>query len=182
MASDDDRKAGMEWYDSAREFAQSLTGDLHVGAGIVAALSPMTSWPENVKKARLLVETGHTYGLTANTVKAQRILAGEDSEAVLSGPKVRAFFYNIAGIDTVESVTVDRHAADIACGRTMSDSERSAVIGTPKRYKAVAEMYMRAARILSREYGMHITASQVQAVTWTTWRRNHAQAYHGEAA
>ena len=179
-ASDFERSSGMSWYDDQREFARSLTGDLTTGAGIVAALSPMTSWPENVKKSRLVVSTGTAYGLAANAAKAKRICDGEHPLSVLSGPKVTAFYLNLMGEHSIDTVTVDRHAADIAVGHVMTDDERSSVIGTKKKYASVAAMYIRAAAILSKEYNEPISPAQVQAVTWVYWRLHKAKAYHGD--
>ena len=174
-ASDADITNGMLWYASARAMARSICDDERMGAGIIAALSPMTSWPENVKKARMIVETGDTYGLRRNVEKAQRILAGENPEDVLSGPKVRSFYFNILDIDTVEAVTIDRHAIDVAVGRTLSNDERSKVAGTPKRYREIANMYLDAAARMGA-----VTGAQLQAIVWVYWRRNRAVAFHGD--
>jgi hypothetical protein len=54
-------------------------------------------------------------GTLANRAKAWRIACGEDPDAVLSGPKVRAFFANIMG--DVDAVTIDVWAARAAEGR-----------------------------------------------------------------
>lgn len=173
-ASESDWDSGLTWYDSARDFASALTPDnVAMGAGIIAALSPMTSWPENVKKATMLVETGDTYGLSRNVDKAKAILSGLPPLDVLSGPKVRAFYMNIMGINSAEAVTIDRHAVDIALGRTMTNAERGPWM-RGKRQASLVAMYLDVAT----EYTL--TGAQVQAVTWVHWRRNYAQAFHGD--
>lgn len=173
LATAAERREGMNWYVSAYALAMSLTpNNPEMGAGIIAALSPMTSWPENIKKARILVETGTVYGLTANTVKAQRILAGENPRDVLpKGRKTYAFFCNIIGENSLDTVTIDRHAYDIARFEVSTDNNRR--IGV-KVYREMAQAYLDAAASLG------ITGAQLQAITWVAWRRRFAAANHGE--
>ena len=175
LATADERMEGMQWYVSAYALACELTPDNpEAGAGIIAALSPMTSWPENIKKARILVETGTVYGLTANTVKAQRILAGENPRDVLpKGKKTYAFFCNIIGENSLETVTIDRHAYDIARFEVSTDNNRR--IGV-KVYREMAQAYLDVANTLG------ITGAQLQAITWVVWRRRFAAANHGEVS
>lgn len=174
-ASDKDIEDGLTWYESAKAFAQTLTPDNPAtGAGIIAALSPMTSWPENMRKASMLVDTGSTYGLPANIAKAQRILNGESPLDVLKGLKVRAFYLNIMGVNSHEAVTIDRHAIDVAHGRVMSDAERSPWFGKRKNGELV-QAYLNAARPIG------ITGAQLQAIVWVYWRRNVTPTFHGDA-
>lgn len=164
----------MTWYASAMALADSLTpGDSSKGAGIIAALSPMTSWPENIKKATMLVETGTTYGLPANVEKAKRILAGENPLDVLGGLKVRAFYLNILGENSAETVTIDRHAIDVAHGRVMSDDERAPWFGKRKNAELV-QAYLNVANSLE------MTGAQLQAIVWVYWRRNVIANFHGD--
>lgn len=173
-ASDDDITYGMSWYPSARAIAESLSDDVSMGAGVIAALSPMTSWPLNVKRAGEVFATGTTTGLKRNVEKAERIYSGEAALDVLSGPKVRSFYLNIMGINSVESVTVDRHAIDVACGRVLSDKERAQAIRGKAGYATVAQMYLDAAAQIG------ITGAELQAIVWVYWRRNVAAAFHGD--
>jgi len=174
-ASTDDIEYGMNWYASACALAQSLTPDSpKVGAGIIAALSPMTSWPENIKKAKMMIETGNTYGLTSNVSKAAQIRAGKNPLDVLRGPKVRAFYLNIIGENSAETVTIDRHAIDIAHGRVMSDDER-APWSRIKGNRELVTAYLNVAETLD------ITGAQLQAIVWVYWRRNVIAVFHGDA-
>jgi hypothetical protein len=175
-------------------------------AGVIAALSPRLAWRKNVEYAQLAyvvwgaierdarqglelltddtkaaVFAGMIPTLNANARKAYRILQGEDPELVLGGPKVTAFYWTIVNPDDPRAVVVDRHAVGIAFGRPMTDDEISKALGSQKRYSAVAELYRRAARIVSKDLGEVWTPAQVQAATWTYWRRERAAAYHGEA-
>lgn len=175
-------------------------------AGVIAALSPRLSWRKNVEYAQLAYMiynqvkaatpatvfadggTAEAYfagmipTLNANARKAFRILNGGDPEDVLGGPKVRAFYFTIVNPTDPRAVVVDRHAASIAVNVPLSDAEIGKVLGRKAAYDGLSELYRRAARIISRELGEVWTPAQVQAVTWTYWRRERAAAYHGEVA
>jgi hypothetical protein len=69
-----------------------------------------------------------------------------------------------------DAVVVDRHAFDIAVGRVTNNETRYA-LGRKGVYGSFAKAYVRAAKTIARETGMDVSASQVQAVTWTVWRR-----------
>lgn len=172
QATADDIAEGMEWYREAYALACELTpANPAMGAGILAALSPNTSWPQNKVRAATLVSTG-TVGAFGDAVrKAQRILAGEDPMDVLGGPKVRSFYTDIMGLPT-ETVTIDRHAIDIAVGRPLKNAERALML-KGNGYATLARFYT----TVAREFD--VTPSQLQAITWVWWRKNRAQANHG---
>jgi hypothetical protein len=183
-SSDDDIADGMSWYPRALALATELDPtNVERAAGIIAALSPMTAWPLNVKRAREMYATGTTVGLSNSVKAATRIYNGEAVLDVLNGPKVRSFYLNIMGDDA--GVTVDRHAIDVAVGRVLSDSERAATVKRTKArdgYDILRNAYIHAAAILSEEMGRVVTGAQLQAVVWTYWRRNVAAAFHGDVA
>lgn len=175
-ATADDREDGRNWYGEARMLASTLSpDDMHKGAGVIAALSPMMSWPLNVRRAIEVFDTGTTKGLTKNVAKAERIYNGESPLDVLSGDKVRSFYLNIIGDDSVEAVTVDRHAIDVACGMVQSDADRAKAIRGKAGYAKVAGMYVDAAAIIR-----DITPAQLQAVVWVYWRRHVIPNFHGD--
>jgi hypothetical protein len=118
--------------------------------------------------------------LKRNARKAAAILWGADPDAVVSGPKVRAFWHSIARPDDARSVVIDRHAVDVSLGMVTDDATRSRLIGRKGGYATVADAYIRAARILSEQLGDTITATELQGVTWTAWRHTHALAFHGD--
>lgn len=166
-------QAGIDWYADARRIAEVLAGQydvtVNVAAGVIAALSPLNSWGNNVSlAARFLAAGGLDAGyLKANLAKARAILAGADVLTTLSGLKVTNFYRSIvsAGAD---GICIDRHAYSLAVNdRSVSNDIPSL---SPKRYAEVAETYRRAARILSREMGMELAPAVVQSVTWTVWR------------
>lgn len=179
LASDADIADGMAWYDEARALGAELSpGDVARGVGVIAALSPMTAWPLNVRRAREVFATGTTAGLRNNVAKAERIFNGESPLDVLSGPKVTSFFHNIMGDGM--AVTVDRHAIDVAYGRVQTDSERAKAV-SGKRYGIIRDAYSHVAQILSDEMGRIVTGAQLQAIVWVYWRRNVIPAFHGDA-
>ena len=50
-------KGGHEWYNKAQGVAEKIGGgDVNKGAGIIAALSPMTSWDRNISDANELTK------------------------------------------------------------------------------------------------------------------------------
>lgn len=177
-ATPQDHAEGMAWYDEAKAFAASLDNDVARAAAVIAILSPMTSWPQNVDKARRAYDGDRTrLGFHANRDKVSRILDnGEDYRDVLTGPKVTSFFHNIMG--SPDHVTIDRHAVDIAIGKPLSNRERAVWLGVKNR-AVLTEAYLRSAVIASRESGMTIAPYQVQAATWVWWRKNKAAANHG---
>ena len=174
-------------------------------AGVIAALSPRLAWRKNVEYAELAYmvytdlqnsnsqimpkrgEIAEAYfagmipTLNANARKAFRILDGESPEDVLGGPKVRAFYFTIVNPDDPRAVVVDRHAIDITFNEVLNNQARGLALGRKGAYDTVAALYRRAARIISAELGDVWTPAQVQATTWTYWRRERAAAYHGEA-
>ena len=171
---------GMTWYNRARAHAALLDpNNVSRAAGILAALSPLNSWPQNMHLASEIYAGKTRIGYLKNgTQKALRIYNGEEPLNVLGGNKVRSFYLNIVGDNSIHTVTVDRHAVDIACGRVCDDKIRSRWAGG-KRYWLVADMYLRAARIINAEFGTEFTGAQIQAITWVWWRKNKAQANHG---
>ena len=179
--------------------------EVHKAAGVIAALSPRLAWRKNVEYAELaymvhadivarknplLPQRGEVTEaffagmiptLNANARKAFRILDGGDPDEVLGGPKVRAFYFTITNPTDPRAVVVDRHAIDIAFGEVLNDQSRGVALGRKGAYDAVSALYRKAAVIISRELGEVWTPAQVQATTWTYWRRERAAAYHGEA-
>ena len=170
-------EAGAEWYADARRIVDALAVKYGVNpqrvAGIIAALSPLNSWGNNVNLAARFLAAKDQGGLTsgylrANLAKARAILAGADIAATLKSDKVTNFYLGIVTSGR-KGVTIDRHAYAIAVNKRFGDDETPKLAG--KRYAAVAECYIRASRILSKEYEMNISPAQVQSVVWCQWRK-----------
>jgi hypothetical protein len=174
-------RGGSQWYERAHEEAKKVgSGDVRKGAGIIAALSPLSDWDRNVAEAHELKKTGGVSGalLPQNVEKARRIHAGEDPHEVLGGHKVRSFFENIHDPSNPEHVTIDRHAYDIAMGHPFVGTGRKT---TPRggggkmspdiglsgygRYQHFVHAY----KVASENLGILIP-NKTQAVSWVAHR------------
>ena len=190
-AAPEELAAGQEWYRRARELAEELDpADPERAAAVIAVLSPQLPWRKNVEVARAAYEaraagatvdeiTAAAKCLKKNARKAAELLWGAAPDGVVSGPKVRSFWHCIAHPESPQAVCIDRHAFDVAVGYVCSAFERDKQLARKGEYAEVADAYLRAARTL-REQGEDVTAAEVQAVTWTVWRRRYAQAFHGD--
>jgi hypothetical protein len=181
-ASQTDTISGMDWYARARRLAVLLDPEQpERSAGIIAVMSPLLSWPQNVRQAKRVYAGKGARGLSKNVAKAAAIYNGAIPEDIVSGPKVTSFFTNILYPENGTPVTIDRHAIDIACGKVLNDTDRAMVIKGKAGYARIAGMYRRAAEILSAEFGAPILPQQVQAVTWVSWRNTMIKNNHGDA-
>jgi hypothetical protein len=166
-------ETGAEWYADAHRIAGALAAKygvtVAVAAGVIAAVSPLNSWGSNLNLAgRILEAGGLTSGyLKVGLAKATAILNGADIESTLNGEKIVNFYRGIATAGR-SGVTIDRHSYALAAGVR---GETPTLKG--KRYAAVAAAYVRAAKILSKEYGQLFTPAQVQSVTWVLHRRQY---------
>lgn len=173
-ATPEEVQAGADWYADARRiagvYAERYNVSVEVAAGVIAALSPLNSWGNNLNLAARFLEAGGLDAgyLKSNLAKARAILAGAPIEATLSGLKVVNFYRSIVSAGT-EGICIDRHAYALAANDRAASNEIPSL--SPKRYAEYADAYARAAKILSRETGTSITPAQVQSVTWTLWRR-----------
>lgn len=201
--TDQDVTEGRGWYARARAVATELDpADPVRGAAVLAVLSPMKPWTENVRLARLayamaangatfddMTRPGRDGGLPTmrdHSRKAAALVLGADPASVVSGPKVVPFWQRIVdaatGATGPGSVVVDRHAFDIAVGRVTDDDTRGSFLGRKGGHHTVAMCYVRAASVLRRTgEAPGITPAELQAVTWVVWRRLFAHA-QGRAA
>lgn len=167
IATDDQFEQGAHWYERAHWTARMLAdGDVKVGAGLLAALSPQTAWWLNVELACDAYDTGRASRHTRDSCsKANRIMAGVDPEDVLPmGRKTGQFYRCILNPDDPVAVCIDRHAYDIAVGIPLGDWKRG--LSAYGRYALLAQCYWEAAQRVGS------TPSVVQAVCWVTWRDN----------
>jgi hypothetical protein len=159
-------QAGRNWYPQAHEIARIITndGDVVKGAGVIAALSPQTSWWMNVELATDAFENRVAGRHVRDACrKANRIMAGEDPRTILPmRRKTGQFYLCISDPSDTEPVCVDRHAHDVAVGRAFGGAGRG--LGAHGRYSLIAECYREAGHRLGE------VPSVVQAVTWVVWR------------
>ena len=165
QSTDQDRAEGILWYPLAHLFAETVgKGSVKRGAGIIAALSPQTSWPLN-KRLALAARSGKITGHTgANRRKALECRQGFEPLETLGGNKVRAFYALIFEPTNAFDVVIDRHAFDCALGYVTNNRARK-ILKRVGAYDYVAGAYRKAAAELG------ILPSVLQATVWLTWRR-----------
>ena len=170
-----DRQQGLCWYKEAnteaRRIADAYGLTVENVSTVISILSPLNKWERNITEAETLISaylagesiesvSVSTYG--PNKTKAWAYLAGRVAVPFgVHAPKTKAFASLIASPKASE-VVIDGHATNIALGerRTVADAPRL----TPKRYKAISDAYVLAAKTLN------VQPHQVQAVTWIAWR------------
>lgn len=185
LANDQDRTEGLYWYQHANEIAAELGKrfgfSIQQVAGVIAALSPGNPWGRNLLDTELVLEA-YAKGIRGkrlpnvgvygwgNVRKAERILAGENAPfEVLGGQKTVSFYFNITEPNTSNAVTIDRHAKSLAYGigskrKGYASSEAFANVSKAE-YPWLAKHYRNIAERLD------IVPSQLQAITWVTWKR-----------
>lgn len=181
MATDDDVRAGIEWYARAKreaEFTSTLLGlPVSTVVGVMAALSPNNRWERNKVDAFNLcsafvrgltaddirVSTYHNMKAKAWTILEDRLVRNDEILARLNGQKIRSFYSNIMGLD---EVTVDGHALNIARGYRVGLTDDATNIGV-KMYRELQSAYVRAAKRAG------VKPHEMQAITWTVWKRVH---------
>lgn len=168
-ATTDQLNAGARWYADAHDIAADMAAGTPYSTdqvvGVIAALSPINPWEQNIKLAQRMIDSRGTLDegyLKAGLSKARRILAGEDPWAVLNSQKVRAFFECIRDQGQTDMVCVDRHALSIWYGFPITDTR----IGAPM-YRKIADAYRQAA------IEAEMPAAILQATTWVVWRDSH---------
>jgi len=184
QATDNEINGGKLWYNQANEISRLMSIKynltIYQAVGIIAALSPATSWSQNIidsnhfcsslaagKNIKAVVVT--TYG--NNKDKAYFIylhseLTKDEIFKVLLGSskkvnKTSSFFLNILSPESDDIVTIDRHSFRVNLGIT----ELIDIKLTEKRYKLMSQAYIKASNILE------VNALQLQAVTWLVFRR-----------
>lgn len=163
---------GMDWYADAHRVADAFAVrygvTVDIAAGVIAAVSPLNSWGANVNlAARILAAGGLTAGyMSSGLRKCDSILAGADIASTLKGLKTVAFWEGIRTGGATDAVCIDRHAWDVAVATRMSEDTRPPLAG--KRYALAADAYRDAAKTLPG-----LTAAQLQAITWGTWRNRY---------
>lgn len=185
LASVADIEDGVEWYDRAGRLGQRLAETygctIEQSVGVIAALSPNNKWARNCQDAESCIKAWSLGGDVMKVVcctypvmqdKAKRILglkapSREDVAAILNGRKISAFALSILG--EASAVCVDGHAFAIWLG------ERVPTTKTPslgkKLYSRIASDYCTVSKRSKAITGIELTAAQVQAVTWVTYRR-----------
>lgn len=174
-ACERDVTKGTSWYFDVNKLCEEMAEQsehahitpVHV-AGIIAALSPMRSWTDNINKAREAVETGTTRGLGHTIETATTIWHGFDPEIVISrtgnNPKVYSFFKNIAYPQTSDDVTIDRHMWNLLFD-DLGVVEKAGLRFKDREYRWAADQFRAVAKQID------LLPHQLQATAWLAWRR-----------
>ena len=197
-----EKEHGMNWYsdlhETSKDIAASTKTDMTTMAGIFANYSPQTPWSENVLTAARVARTKKAIGgpqikydpegnriigvMASNKQKgkAERILAGEHYDNVLSGHKVKAFAHLIEfggnDNDLFPKVAVDRHALGVAIGKKINQSQfDNSGLKSESRYNEISNHYVQAAKTISAQEGKTVHPHQVQAITWLVRQRKNEQ-------
>ncbi len=148
-------KEGREWYPTGNLFCNGLskefTVSLEIACGIVACLSPLKSWPVNMKIAKQFLEGKRNVHTGLQVTKAEAILRGEDIELCLGGLKTISFYHNLLNPPDPNYVTIDRHMLWMFKGKPSI---------TPKQYYGYRDAL--------KGYALdnNWIPSELQAVTW----------------
>lgn len=171
-----DLNSGLAWYGNAYSLCQELASKYklpgvsaeHV-AGIMAALSPMRSWQENIQRTEILLAGGDPGGLRHTIDTAMLIRHGFDPVLAIGRTgqnyKVRSFFHNIAYFDTSTDVTVDRHMWTLLFN-DLKVVKKADLYFQAHEYEWAAERF----RAVAACYD-NMLPHQAQAIAWLSWRR-----------
>ncbi len=155
------------WYSEARDWALGVAKKhkltLEQVVGIIAVLSPGTTWDQNKRDTIKLIEQGAdavvcTYPRNKET--ALRIIAGERFVDITKGPKIRAFYDCILDPIGSQNPVIDRHAWKAYTGKQGG----GAVSLTITRYRRAAAAYIRAAKKVG------VPVARFQAVVWLNYK------------
>jgi hypothetical protein len=181
IATVEDVANGVEWYDRAKRMAAWIAKETGIQEatviGVMAALSPNNRWERNCKDALSMCQAwinGDSLDdfkvscYNAMKQKAWSILQDDlqDDASILTrlnGQKIRSFYSNIRGLD---EVTIDGHALNIARGKREGLTSDKTNMGK-KQYRELQAAYVTAAKRIK------VKPSELQAITWTTWKRIH---------
>ena len=110
-----------------------------------------------------------------NKAKAIKILSSAVDSAeivsILRGQKVVAFYLNIARNGDTDCPVIDGHAFNIARGTVSNLRDVPSI--TPATFEHLQNLYRDAAREVSARTGETVSAGQMQAMTWVSYRRRH---------
>jgi len=172
LASPVEVEEGLAWYQTAHTFAVGLSRrylvSIRSAANVIALSSVQVTWERNQMIADTYLRTRSAEGLGFRSLQGRLALAasGASLDRICStdAPKIKAFAECIARPSTSESVTIDRHAIDVADGVRHTVAARPKV-GRAGPYSVYEDAY--------REAATHTpyTAVELQAVTWVVQRR-----------
>ena len=160
---------GSLWYRQAHSMARLLSAvsglDVVGASALLAVLSPMNRWEDNVNDAFTIARDRHATVRTSgvNRYKAIRILEGEDPALVVGGRKVTAFWRSVADPLNSQEIPIDRHLYRVVLG--VDVHFRIAAPSRGKEYEHCLDAYRAAAASI----GIPIT--ELASTVWLVSRR-----------
>ena len=159
------------WYAQAHGICEDISRETGIPivsvVGVMAALSPLKSWDENIRITKSFIKTGNGYHVRNCEEKARMCLSVcEESKIflLLKGRKISRFFDNILHPEKSDYVTIDRHALSVALGRITNDADYRKL--TAKKYTEIEKAYKEVAQELG------VLPNVVQSATWLYVRNN----------
>lgn len=179
LATLEETKEGLTWYDDAFNYCKDLAARFNISisqvAGIIAAFSPQTGWQENKRFVlSFLISPNKIVKSEVQTDKAKKILTLKSESDIYhalsindAAWKTKAFFLNIANPTVLTDVTIDRHAIAVCIQHPTKTSALNESYSkmTLAQYRFFEACYVKAAVKLG------ILPQQLQAITWTVYRR-----------
>jgi hypothetical protein len=189
QASTKQIKDGKLWYSKARQVAKRVAKNtdltIETVAGIISVISPGVMWDQNVQAAEILCNAYYVLDglgiverdkydklmtLTLNIknelfkCKAVMILLTGEVKPWLKGQKVEQFYTDIIDKNS-NGVTIDGHAKNLAYNHRVPLGTKEDKGITTKEYLRLQCAYMAANERVNLK-----RATQLQAITWLTWR------------
>lgn len=178
-------KSGLAWYSEAHNQALQISEALNVPlttvVGVIAALSPNNKWERNLTNAYQLIEaylngehiesvkvsTYHTMKAKAWSILADQLDNTDDILTRLNGQKIKSFYECIMGLP--HGICIDGHALNIWRNERHGLTSDKTNIGK-RLYADIQADYLAAGNAVTYQ-GRNLTAYEMQAITWTVWRR-----------
>ena len=167
-SSQEDRR---DWYGDAHNFAKSLAGRYNISVskstGVIAALSPVKTWSQNMICAEKMIAVGQSHHMRQFEDKAKRILSSSGSDksilAILRGSKISSFYLNILYPTNTENITIDRHALSVSLGKWTTDADYQGM--TKTQYQFFVDCFKYTAKQIE------ISPLLLQSSTWEAFRK-----------
>ncbi len=192
LASLQEMVDGRKWYTEANKFANQLAKRFNItvqqSAGIIAALSPQTTWDVNRTFAVkfLLNPAKFTKKNKAQTDKCKAILDETNEGSIYNllstskagkgyGLKTKRFFLNILHPE-LSFVTIDRHAWCICIQPVDKVAAMPEQIQlSEKQYEFIERCYIEASK------QVNLRPSELQATVWLVYRRERELKEHSDS-
>ena len=136
--------------------------------GIIASLSPLKTWKQNLKLASQMARTnksvGHTRLCNNKGLEVLKSYGSDESILeILNGNKISSFYLNIMYPNRINSITIDRHALSCLLGYWVTDDDYRGI--TKNQYEFFVQCFQWTAEKLN------ISPLLLQSATCVRWRK-----------